>query len=230
MTRAAMFDNITPIIAPTNAKTTALPNRPASSVRSMMSDPKSGAFIPPRGVSPHVRDQAKAPKLRNFARGPIGFLQWFAAAHPQLFRKMQKDRPDLLQQAREMSQKTIGACPGVSSKTIAGLGAMGAGSSWYDSVINYTGKLLNLYGTYKNIQNGTTQQVQQQVQKQVQNAAANQQPDATGVPQNAPAPAPTSVTSKSPGHSASVGALTVAGIAGAAFIGASMLSRRKRRR
>jgi len=188
------------------------PRRPVpKSVRELMTSKAHGTHVSKHGGPALVAYQHPAPHLPHFERGPIGLLQWMAAAHPSLFKRLQKDRPDLLQAAEGMAKAgKPGPCPGANA--LHGFSAVTDASSWYDSLLNYTGKVLNLYGTYKAIQSGQTDQVQNQVQRQVQNAQANLPPQQLGpISPNTPPPDPATVTTPHPAHSGGTG--TVATLA-----------------
>jgi len=183
------------------------------SVREMMHDQASGATANAHGGAPTLSYKMPAPHLQHFERGPVGLLQWLATAHPTLFKRLQKDRPDLLQAARGMAKAhAMGACPGAKPSSLSGLAAATDPSTWYDSLLNYTGKVLNLYGTYKAIQSGQQQQVQNDIQKQVQNAQQNLPPQQLGpVSDNTPPPDPNTVTEPSPKHSGGFGTVATVG-------------------
>jgi len=52
-----------------------------------------------RPVAQQVKAPVKPTPLTNYARGPVGFLQWLAAVHPDLFATLKKKNPQLLTQA-----------------------------------------------------------------------------------------------------------------------------------
>lgn len=184
---------------------------PPRTVKQLMTNTARGTRVPVGGGAA-VTDLLKpVPYLMHYQNGPVGFLQWYAKAYPALFKKLQKDRPDLVKAAASVNAAGVSSCPGVSSQ----LGALGSGTSWYDEILNYTGQALNLYGKYKAITSGqTTQQVTSQVQKQVQNAQSNLPPQQLG-PVNPSAPAPSAAAVTTPGHSSGLmvfGGLGVGGL------------------
>lgn len=70
-----------------------------------------------RPVAQRVQVPVKPTVLTNYARGPVGFLQWLAAVHPDIYAGLRKKHPKLLTQAQ----------------TVAGLGSYQLGS-WFTDV------------------------------------------------------------------------------------------------
>lgn len=192
----------------------------------IMTDLKDGTFIPPHAVSPQVQNIPRiAPPLILYQHGAVGLLQWVASAHPQIFRRLQKDHPELLKAAASMGTRKVAlpVCPGgqglqglqCAPDQLSGLSALG---SWYDTALNYLGKTVNLYGAYTAIKNGqTTQDIKNQIAKQVALAAQGKQPANIGRASSTP-PAAQTVTQPAPSHIGAVGVLAIGGGLGAVYL------------
>lgn len=161
-----------------------------------------------RGDFRPVAEQANLPVaptvLTNYAKGPVGFLQWLAAVHPQLYDGVRKYHPELLVQAN-----TINAQMEAAQKGLAGLGDWTDSiSSWVTSASSLVGNLAN---TYTSVRQATAHP---QIQQQLQQAAVVQQPVNYG---NAPPipPGSTAVTTPMSGSKmalyAGIGAVVVIG-------------------
>lgn len=153
-------------------------------------------------VAQTVKTKSKPAVMSSYAKGPVGFLQWLAAVHPQLYDGIRKKHPELLVQAHDITAQMNASLSGLGDWT----DAIG---SWVSSATNVIGNLANAYSTVKQAQAGP--QIQQQL-VQAQNA---QPPVAYG---NAPSipPGGTAVTSATSGFGnmgmmIGVGAIVVVG-------------------
>lgn len=147
-----------------------------------------------RSITPTLTPSASRPAaLRQYARGPVGFLQWLAATHPLIFKHIKEKRPELLAQAGVLTeslekQVPVPACPGARAAGLAGFG------DWTDAVTSWIGQIgtvassaMNTYSQYKQIV------AKPPVQQQLQQVAVGQPPLAYG-PAPARPPAPATVT------------------------------------
>lgn len=206
-----------------NSKVSELPNRDVgSALTSVMSYAKTAGASGPISPTAQVTNPGPPARLTHFQTGIVGYLQWLSKAQPKIFAALKKQHPDLFTRAQALVKaqgQVSGTCPGI---MLSGLGSISSDvSSWFNDALSYTSKLVNLYGTVKQIQNGTTQQVQAQVQQQIAQTASGQKPVAYNVPPTTPPPSAAAVTSPSSSHTG-----MVIGIgAVAAFLGLKFLKR-----
>lgn len=211
-----MYDQLAPISA-----------KPAAKVA------MRGDFTPP--VKFAAKPAAKPQVMTTYARGPVGFLQWLAVVHPELYDGVRKQHPELLVQAHAITAqieaenvKEIPACPGCSSALAGGcsgcahdlgrgdvysLGSLGFGmdtlSNWVTSASGIIGNLANTYTSVRQAQ------AKPQIQNQLQQAAVAAPPVNYGNPPVTP-PGGTAVTSATTGFGnmgmmIGIGALVVVG-------------------
>jgi hypothetical protein len=204
------------------------PTRRTAKTSAMRGDYKPAAHLSPKPA-------AKAKVMLEYARGPVGFLQWLAVVHPELYDGVRKKHPELLVQAHEITSqieaeniKTIPACPGCSSAlagncshcvnglghgdvySVGGLGfGMDSLTNW---VTNASGIIGNLANTYSQVRTATARP---QIQAQLTQASAAQPPVNYGNPPQTP-PGGAAVTSAiagfgNMGMAIGVGALLVVG-------------------
>lgn len=140
---ARMFDQLAPLSG----------NDPAASIQGKSFQ-----------ITPQIQLQEKPGILTNYARGPVGFLQWLAAVHPDIFADLKKKRPQLLSQA--LTQP---------ANSVAGLASYQLGSWFTDVRDSLENKVSNIIGI------------------QLQQAAAGQQPVNTATAPAIP-PGATAVT------------------------------------
>lgn len=191
-----------------------------------------GQYRPP---AQRVQQSAKPTVMTTYAKGPVGFLQWLAAVHPQLYAGMRKNHPELLVQAHAITAqidaantppKDIPECPGCRqisgcldcNGALSGLGDWtDAIGSWVSSATNVIGNLANAYSTVKKATAGP------QIQTQLQQAAQAQPPVNYG---NAPATPPggTVVTTSTSGFG-STGMMI--GLGAVAVVGGLILFKKK---
>jgi hypothetical protein len=197
--------------------------------------------------TPAVKFAAKPPAkpqvMKEYARGPVGFLQWLAVVHPNLYDDVRKQHPELLVQAHEITAqieasnvKQIPECPGCSAALAGGcsgcandlgrgdvysLGSLGFGmdslTSWVTSASGIIG---NLAKTYSDVRTATSHPV---VNAQLQQAAAAQPPVNYNNPPATPPGGP-SVTGATTGFG-SMGVMI--GLGAVAVVGGILLLKKK---
>lgn len=170
-------------------------------------------LAPGQGGAPRLSSSVTPAVLTNYEPGPVGFLQWFAAAHPQAFVKFKAAAPQLLPQAAALTAELKAGgiparCPG---STVSGLGSWLTDiSSWASSAAKVAGAALGVYGAYK------AATASGQVNNNVAAAAAGQQPYAypttSGSAVSTGAPPASAVTTTSSIFSGSTGIMLVAGV------------------
>lgn len=166
-----------------------------------------GQFQP---VAQQVHSQAKPTVMTRYARGPVGFLQWLAVIHPDIYAGMRKQRPELLTQAQALTAH-------IDAGNISGLG------DWTDSIgtwaTNAMGFVSNLASTYSNVK---TAIAGPQIQAQLQQASQGQPPLNYGNPPSIP---PVATAVSTPGIFGNTGMMI--GIGAAVVLGGLVLLKRK---
>lgn len=127
----------------------------------------AGTWVPPYRATPQLQAGGASPKglAVKYQRGPVGFLQWLAATHPDLYAHVRTTRPDLIAQAGALQTAMA------QGAALSGLGDLtDTITSWIGQIGNVANTALQTYAQYKTL----TQKPP--IQQQLNQAAAGQQP------------------------------------------------------